>query len=35
MTLEEMLLAEVEHVPHHLVHILEKLARPSGPPAKL
>jgi hypothetical protein len=24
MTLEEMLRAEAEHVPHHLAHILEK-----------
>jgi hypothetical protein len=24
MTLEEMLCAEVEHVPHHIAHIIEK-----------
>lgn len=34
MTLEEMLRAEVEHVPHHLVHILEK-RKAMGLPAKL
>ena len=34
MTLEEMLRAEVEHVPHHLAHILEK-RKALGLPAKL
>ena len=34
ITLEEMLRAEVEHVPHHLAHILEK-RKALGLPAKL
>jgi uncharacterized damage-inducible protein DinB len=34
MTLEEMLRAEVEHVPHHLAHILEK-RKALGLPAEL
>ncbi len=34
VTLEEMLRAEVEHVPHHLAHILEK-RKALGLPAKL